>query len=113
MTIMNRVFDRLNYTKNNKMTQYDSDKFMNGTLKLAIAAVAEMNLISESDYIEIHNKLLYMSDDLKIQNNFLKNILIQVRNNPMSINRYRGGKKKKTTKQKKSLNKSKKNKSRR
>ena len=98
---MEEVFKRLKYASETDMSEKKRVNYINKTLKMAISAVGKMNMMSQTEYMNVQEELSKIDDDEE-QNKYMKNVLKFIRD------KKKGGRK--TKKSKKSLSKTKKNK---
>ena len=98
---MEEVFKRLKYASETDMSEKKRVNYINKTLKMAISAVGKMNMMSQTEYMNVQEELSKIDDDEE-QNKYMKNVLKFMRD------KKKGGRK--TKKSKKSLSKTKKNK---
>ena len=102
---MEEVFKRLKHASETDMNEKERLNYINKTLKLGISAVGKMNLMSQTEYMNVQEELSKIDSDEE-QNKYMKNVLKFIRD------KKKGGKRK-TKKSKKSLSKTKKNKNKR
>ena len=98
---MEEVFKRLKYASETDMSEKKRVNYINKTLKMAISAVGKINMMSQTEYMNVQEELSKIDDDEE-QNKYMKNVLKFMRD------KKKGGRK--TKKSKKSLSKTKKNK---
>ena len=101
---MEEVFKRLKYASETDMSEKKRVNYINKTLKMAISAVGKINMMSQTEYMNVQEELSKIDDDEE-QNKYMKNVLKFIRD------KKKGGRK--TKKSKKSLSKTKKNKNKR